>query len=110
MSTHVECGFATGLKRAEAMPNLPTMSESGLPGFDVASWFGLVAPASVPRPIIERLNREAGNMLRSSATREKFADGAIEITPSAPEELGERIRSDLPVWTKILRDAGIHPE
>jgi tripartite-type tricarboxylate transporter receptor subunit TctC len=100
----------TAAKRTEAMPNLPTMSESGLPGFEVASWFGLVAPAGVPRPIIERLNREVGNMLRASATREKFADGGIEITPSTPEELGERIRSDLPVWTKILHDAGIQAE
>lgn len=100
----------TGLKRTEAMPNLPTMSESGLPGFDVASWFGLVAPAGVPRPIIDRLNREVGDMLRARATREKFADGGIEITPSAPEELGERIRSDLPIWTKILHDVGIKPE
>jgi tripartite-type tricarboxylate transporter receptor subunit TctC len=101
---------STGSKRTEAMPHLPTMSESGLPGFDVASWFSLVAPAGVPRPIVERLNREVHDMLRARTTREKFADGGIEITPSTPEELGERIRSDQPVWTKILRDAGIQAE
>jgi tripartite-type tricarboxylate transporter receptor subunit TctC len=100
----------TAAKRTAAMPNLPTVSESGLPGFEVASWFGLVAPAGVPRPIIERLNREVRGMLRAPSTREKFADGGIEITPSTPEELGERIRADLPVWTRILREAGIQAE
>jgi tripartite-type tricarboxylate transporter receptor subunit TctC len=92
------------------MPDLPTMAESGVPGFDVTVWFGLVAPANVPRPIIERLNREVGETLRAPATREKFAAAGVEITPSTPEELGERIRSDLPYWTQVMRDAGIQPE
>ena len=100
----------TAAKRTEAMPNLPTMSESGLPGFEVASWFGLVGPAGLPRPIVERLNREVAGMLRAPSTREKFADGGIDLTPSTPEEFGERIRADLPVWTRIMRDAGIQAE
>jgi tripartite-type tricarboxylate transporter receptor subunit TctC len=101
---------ATGRKRASAMPHLPTMDEAGLPSFDVTVWFGLVAPAGVPRPIIDRLNREVGETLRAPGTAEKFAAAGIEITPSTPEELGERIRSDLPYWTKVMRDAGIQPE
>jgi tripartite-type tricarboxylate transporter receptor subunit TctC len=100
----------TGLNRTEAMPNVPTMAESGLPGFDVTSWFGLWAPAGVPGPMIQRLNREVGDMLRSKATRERFKDAGIEIRPSSPDELGEHLRSDPPVWAKILRDAGIQPE
>jgi tripartite-type tricarboxylate transporter receptor subunit TctC len=56
------------------------------------------------------LNREVGEILRTQALREKFAAAGIEITPSTPEELGRRIRDDLPYWTKIMRDAGIQPE
>ena len=100
----------TGRKRTEAMPELPTMVEAGVPGFDVTVWFGLVAPAKVPRPIIERLNREVGEILRTSAMKERFAAAGIDITPSSPEELGERIREDLPYWTRVMRDAGIQPE
>jgi tripartite-type tricarboxylate transporter receptor subunit TctC len=112
---HVKSGklralATTARKRTEAMPELPTMVEAGVPDFDVSVWFGLVAPAKVPRPIIERLNREVGEILRTQALKEKFAAAGIDITPSSPEELGERIRADLPYWTKIMRDAGIQPE
>jgi tripartite-type tricarboxylate transporter receptor subunit TctC len=101
---------STGEKRTQSMPDLPTMGES-MPGFVIAPWIGLVAPAGVPRPIIDKLNREVAAMLRLPATREKFAAlAALELTPSTPEELGERIRADFPVWTKVMRDAGIDPE
>ena len=100
----------TGRKRTAAMPQLPTMAESGVPDFDVTVWFGLVTPADVPRPIIERLNREVGEILRTAALKEKFAAAGIDITPSTPEELGQRIRADLPYWTGVMRDAGIQPE
>ncbi|MFM9966774.1 MAG: Bug family tripartite tricarboxylate transporter substrate binding protein [Burkholderiales bacterium] len=101
---------STGLKRAEdAMPNLPTMNET-LPGFDRTSWFALFAPSGVPRPIIDRLNREVGDYLRMSATREKFLQAGVELSPSTPEELGARVRADLPAYAKTLRDAGINPE
>jgi tripartite-type tricarboxylate transporter receptor subunit TctC len=100
----------TSLKRAEAMPELPTMDESGAPGFDIISWFGLLGPAGLPRPIVERLHREVTSLLRASGTREKYAAFGIEMTPSSPEELGERIRSDAPYWAKLLQEAGVKPE
>lgn len=101
---------STGEKRSQTMPDVPTMSET-VPGFVIAPWIGLVAPAGVPRPIIDKLNREVVNMLRLPATREKFAAlAALELTPSTPEEMGQRIRSDFPIWTKVMRDAGIEPE
>ena len=62
------------------------------------------------RPIIDRLHRERGDMLRSPATREKFASSNIEITPRSPEEMTARIRSELPEWAKVMRLAGIEPE
>jgi tripartite-type tricarboxylate transporter receptor subunit TctC len=112
---HVKSGklralATTGRKRTEAMPELPTMAESGVAEFDITVWFGLVAPAGTPRPIIERLNREVGEVLRTRELKEKFAAAGIDITPSTPEELGERIRADLPYYAKLMREAGIQPE
>jgi tripartite-type tricarboxylate transporter receptor subunit TctC len=100
----------TGRKRTEAMPELPTMAEAGVPDFDMTVWFGLVAPAGTPRPIIERLNREVGEILGTRALKDKFAAAGIDIIPSTPEELGERIRADLPYYTRLMREAGIQPE
>jgi len=100
----------TGRERSAAMPQLPTMAEAGVRDFDVSVWFGLVAPAGVPQPIVQRLNREVAAVLRSAALRDKFAAAGIDIAPSSPEELGARIRADLPYWTKVMRDAGIQPE
>jgi tripartite-type tricarboxylate transporter receptor subunit TctC len=100
----------TGRRRTGAMPQLPTMVEAGVPDFDITVWFGMVAPVNTPRPIIERLNREVGEILRTPALKEKFAAAGIDITPSTPEELGDRIRADLPYYTKLMREAGIQPE
>jgi tripartite-type tricarboxylate transporter receptor subunit TctC len=100
----------TGRERSAAMPQLPTMAEAGVRDFDVSVWFGLVAPAGLPQPIVQRLNREVAEVLRSAALRDKFAAAGIDIAASSPEELGARIRADLPYWTKVMRDAGIQPE
>jgi len=100
----------TGRKRADAMPELPTMAESGVTDFEFTVWFALIAPAGTPRPIIERLNREVGEVLRTRELKEKFAPAGIDIAPSTPEELGERIRADLPYYGKLMRDAGLQPE
>jgi tripartite-type tricarboxylate transporter receptor subunit TctC len=97
-----------GLKRTGATPDVPTMSEAGVPGFDVISWFGLVAPAAVPKPIIERLYRETDAALR--ANREAFPSNDIEMTSSTPDELGERIGREMQTWTKVIREARIKPE
>ena len=84
--------------------------ESGVADFDITVWFALVTTAGTPRPIIERLNREVGEALRTRELKEKFAAAGIDITPSTPEELGERIRADLPYYGKLMREAGIQPE
>jgi tripartite-type tricarboxylate transporter receptor subunit TctC len=100
----------TGRKRSDAVPELPTMVEAGVADFEFTVWFALIAPAGTPRPIIERLNREVGEVLRRRELKEKFAPAGIDIAPSTPEELGERIRADLPYYGKLMRDAGIQPE
>ena len=101
---------ATGTKRTQAMPEVPTVSEAGVPGFDASTWWGLSGPAGLPRPIINRLNRDAAEILKSPAVREKFAELNIDLVPSTPEELTERVRAEIPIFTKAMRDAGIEPE
>jgi tripartite-type tricarboxylate transporter receptor subunit TctC len=101
---------SSALQRARGMPDLPTLSETILPGFDVATWFGLSVPAGTPRPIIDRLNRETGDWLRMPATQEKFAPNGFDLLPSTPEQMAERIRVEFPIWTKVMRSAGIEPE
>lgn len=100
----------TDTKRSQATPNVPTVSESGVPGFDFSTWSGLSAPAGVPRPIIDRLNGVAGEMLRSPAMIQKFAASNIDLLSSTPEEMDARIRREIPVFTKVMRDAGIEPQ
>jgi len=101
---------ATSATRPEETQNLPTMMEAGVPDFDASSWFGLVGPAELPRPIVDRLNRELGELLRAPETRKKLAPLGINLAPSTPEGFGERIRKDFPFWTRVIRDARIEPE
>jgi tripartite-type tricarboxylate transporter receptor subunit TctC len=101
---------STGRVRTAPTPNLPTMIEAGLPDYEMTSWFGLFMPAGVPRPIIDKLNREVVELLRAPATREKYAPFGIELAPSTPDELGAQMRKDIPFWTRLIRDAGIEPE
>ena len=101
---------ATSAKRAAAAPDLVTLNETVLPGFDVATWFGLSVPAGVPRPIIDRLNRETVALLRMPGTVEKFSGTGMEFLPGTPEEMSERIRAEFPLWSKVMRAAGIEPE
>jgi len=99
-----------GPQRTQAMPELPTVSEAGVPGFEMLTWFGLSTRAGVPRPIIDQLNREVGILLRSPAAREKFAASNIELIPSTPEEMDERVRREIPLFAKLMRDAGLKRE
>jgi tripartite-type tricarboxylate transporter receptor subunit TctC len=102
---------SSGTQRTRSMPELPTVAESGVPGFDIATWFGLQTTAGVPRPIIERLNQEVVQWLKLPDTRDRLADKfSLDITPSTPDEMTERIAREMPVFTKLMRNAGIEPE
>lgn len=100
----------TAGRRTEAMPALPTLAEAGVPGYELTTWFGLMTVAGVPRPIIDRLNREAVAMVKLPATHDKYKEAGIELMSSTPEAFAQRIRTELPQWSKILSDIGIHPE
>ncbi len=102
---------SSGSQRTRAMPQVPTVAESGVTGFDIATWFGLQTTAGVPRPIIDRLNQEVTQWLRLPETSEKVADKfSLDLKPSSPEEMGERIAREIPVFTRLIRAAGIEPE
>jgi tripartite-type tricarboxylate transporter receptor subunit TctC len=100
----------TGLKRFSQMPDLPTVSEAGVPGYESVIWFGIVAPAGTPPAIVTKLSHEMNRILRQPVNIERFGQSAIDLTPSTPEEFGALIKSDIGKWTKVLRDAGIKPE
>ena len=101
---------STGLKRSLLNPKLPTLHESGVPGFDVEPWYGLSGPAALPARLVERLNRETNEILRTPAVRDRFLADGLEPNPSTPKEFEARIRDDIPLWTKIMRGAGLQQE
>jgi tripartite-type tricarboxylate transporter receptor subunit TctC len=97
----------TSLKRSGAAPDLPTMAESGYPGFEAVPWFGLMAPAGTPPAILERLHRETVRVLALPDIRKKFDDLGLDIVGSAPAEFAALIRAEIPQWAKVIKDAGI---
>ena len=98
-------------KRASALPDVPTMEETGLRGFDISQWQGVLAPAATPRAIVERLNAEIVRALRSPDLHERLvAQGGNEIVTGSPEDLAALIRSDLQMYAKLIRDAGIQAQ
>jgi len=100
---------STGDKRSEAMPDLPALNEI-IPGFVMTAWFGLVAPTGVPQPIVDKLNAAVQEALNNPSMHEKFAPMGIEMMPGSPADFRALIKSDIPKWAKIVRDAGIQPE
>ena len=89
-------------------PDLPTIAESGMPGYDIASWFGLVAPAGLPGELASRLNAAVGRIVRSAEFKEQVqAEGGDAMDMSA-EAFGEFIRAESVRWARVVRDAGAH--
>ena len=86
---------------------MPTMAESGLPGFEVVGFFGVMAPAATPREIVAQLNGEIAKVLARPDIKERFASQALEPPSRTPEQFGDYIRSEAVKWGKLIRDAGI---
>jgi tripartite-type tricarboxylate transporter receptor subunit TctC len=100
----------TSLRRTPLLADVPTVSESGLPGFDVTTWFGLVAPAGTPAPIITRVHHEAAKVLEMTDIREKLANLGMDVVGNSPEEFASAIKTEIPYWAEVIRRAGIKPE
>ena len=100
----------TTARRTAAEPDLPTIAESGLPGFESVQWYGFFAPAQTPRDIIERLNKETIAILRTSQNRERLAADGAEVVGSTPEAFATFYQAELVKWAQVVKDANIKPE
>ena len=111
----VKAGKLKGLgvssaRRSSSLPEVPTFVESGLDGFVVDSWVGILAPAKTPQPIVARLQKEIAAVLAEPETRERYATLGIEPAGNSPEQFTEQIRADLARWEKVVKQAGIRIE
>ena len=100
----------TTSKRLPSLPDIPTVAEGGVPGYESVSWFGLVAPAGTPKEVIARLHKETVAILMTQDVRERFAKDGTEIVASTPEEFDAYIRAEAVKWAKVVKRAGIKPE
>ena len=100
----------TSARRSPAFPQLPTVSEAGVPGYAAEAWYGLFAPAKTPREIIERLNKSVAKAVRSDAFRRLSVNEGLVMAAGSPEELGRYFLSEEERWRKVIKDAGIKIE
>ena len=100
----------TSLRRSPAAPELPTIAESGYPGFDFTAWYGLLAPAKTPPTIVRRLHLETVKVLALPDLRASLADLGLEPIGNSPEEFAAVIKSEIPKWAKVIKEAGIKPD
>lgn len=97
----------TTLRRSPLVPDLPTLAESGLPGYEVSNWFALVAPAKTPRPLIDRLNREVVAILSLAEVKETLLNQGLEAIPSTPEAARSYMQSEFKKWAQVVAEEGL---
>ena len=113
--THIRSGklralATTGMKRSPTLPDLPTILESGVPGYDAGLWYGFVGPARMPPEIVQRLNAEIVAILAQPDTREKLASQGLDARSSTPEEFARIIASDIVRWAAVVQKLGLQAE
>ena len=109
---HIKAGklrivAVTGASREATAPNIPTVAEAGVPGYEFTIWFAMFAPSGTPKPIITLLNKEIVEALAESDMRDKLAKTGVNAGSSTPEELGKHLRAEVAKWAKIIKAAGI---
>jgi tripartite-type tricarboxylate transporter receptor subunit TctC len=97
-------------QRVPALPDVPTISEAGVPGYEATNWWGLVAPAGTPKPVIDRLHTELVAILKTAETKKRFESEGGEAVPMSPEEFGRFIVAETAKWAKVVKEAGITAE
>ena len=100
----------TSAQRVKAIPDVPTVAESGVPGYEMTLWYGFIAPARTPDAILKRVNSELAVALKHPDVIEKLSSQAVEPSPTSPEQFGKLIRTELEKWTKVIRATGIKLE
>lgn len=93
--------------RSPVLPDVPTVAESGIPGFNVESWFGILVPAKTPRPIVDKINRDMLEILANSETKKQIESMGSGVTSSTPQEFDASLRADLARYTQVIKTAGI---
>jgi len=111
IGSHVKAGRLRGLavtsaRRVPAFAELPTVAESGVPGFDISAWAGAIVPAGVPQVVIARLNAEINKALATSAVREKFPEMGLEVAGGTPEQYAAHIKSETLKWADVVKRSG----
>ena len=109
---HVNAGrlralAATGTKRSLLFPDVPTVAQAGLPGYSAASWFGILAPAGTPKPVINRLNQEINKAFAAPEIKAAYAAEGLEPAGGTPEDIAKSIRDGMAQWGQLIRDLGI---
>ncbi len=112
---HVKAGrlrmlAVTSQRRTKAAPELPTMMEAGLPGFVISQWHGMLAPAAVPRAVVERLHREITGILQQPAMLTRLEDSGMEAVASTPQEFAVSLKNDHEKWATVIRQTGLRLE
>jgi tripartite-type tricarboxylate transporter receptor subunit TctC len=97
----------TSAQRSASAPDIPTIAEVALPGFDAATWFALVAPAGTPREIVKRINAEVTRIVAASEVQQRFADLGMTISAGTPDALDGYIKSEIAKWAKVIKDADV---
>jgi tripartite-type tricarboxylate transporter receptor subunit TctC len=115
MVPHVRSGKLKALgvssaKRVAAMPEVPTIAEAGVPGYEVSNWWGILAPAATPAPVLERLYKEITAILDSPDTRKRFELEGAEVMRMSPAEFANFVSQETVKWTRVVKEAGIKPE
>jgi tripartite-type tricarboxylate transporter receptor subunit TctC len=93
-------------KRSPEMPEVPTIAEAGVPGYEAIVWIGLLAPAGTPREIVAKLNGEIGKLVRTDEVKKLLAPTGMEPDPDTPEQFGAYLRGDYDKWGKVVRESG----
>jgi len=101
---------ASSINRSVALPNVPTVAEGGVPGFDVTSWNAIFAPAGTPQAVIDTLNKGILEVLAMPETKKQLLDLGIEAKGSTPAELGDQLKADIVKWTAIIDKSGIEKQ
>jgi len=112
---HVQSGKlkalgVTGARRSQTLPDLPSVAESGLPGYEAVGWFGLLAPAATPKATVAKLSADANRVLAMRDVREKMLGLGAEPAGNTPEEFASFVRGDQAKWSRLMKEAGITPE